>query len=203
MSSESAIKRGTFKSRPLKSCVPVRAAHFRFILNFYSGVNYSTQFMKLKYCAFLFCILLLSCRYDKAPCPVPSDCTDNVSIVQGVSGSCVYRYGDWMPGPEKCGQWSTSERRILFFTPTVDSQTVTSGVSWFTAINTTLVAETTCDANGCYQLALPAGRYSIFIREEGKYYANSRAGDGTIGEVTVDSASVTRRNLILDYNAAY
>lgn len=142
-----------------------------------------------------------SCEREEPRRPLP-DCTTGVSITQGIAGSCILRYGDWMPSPGgNCCHWSTEVRTIYFYTPTTDTEAVkigTGNTSFYSQINTTRIAETQCDENGCYQVSLPPGQYSVFILYDGKYYCGDMGDNFLLCPVTVDSGAVTNWDLIID-----
>jgi len=69
----------------------------------------------------------------------------------------------------------------------------------YDAVNSRLVAKTESDENGFYQISLQPGKYSVFIMEKNKYYANSKDGQGGINSVSIVKDSVTIELLRIDY----
>lgn len=64
-----------------------------------------------------------------------------------------------------------------------------------------LIKETNSANNGIYQIALPAGTYSVFVDDEGKEYCNSFAEQGKACQITVGTGAV-EYNITIDH-AAY
>ncbi|HKC69873.1 MAG TPA: hypothetical protein VKG26_16675 [Bacteroidia bacterium] len=126
-----------------------------------------------------------------------------VTIKHGLWGSCTYLTGDCMPmigGNSSCKS-EPVKRTIYVYAPTVDSQAVQIGgpnSSFYSQINTQLIAQTQSEDNGFYQISLQPGRYTILILEQGKYYCMDWGGQHQLAPVTVDSITATRRDLVID-----
>jgi hypothetical protein len=69
----------------------------------------------------------------------------------------------------------------------------------FDAVNTKLIAKTETDMDGFYQISLLPGKYSVFIMEKNKYYANSFDGQNGINPISIVKDSVTIGLLRIDY----
>lgn len=70
-------------------------------------------------------------------------------------------------------------------------QTSFVGESYYDAIHTRVVAVTTSDETGFFQVQLPPGTYSVFAKVGPYFYANTGDGDGNMApwEVRADSAT--------------
>jgi hypothetical protein len=77
------------------------------------------------------------------------------------------------------------------------------GYTFYSEIQTQLVSRTSSDDQGYFQLELPSGTYSLFVWEQERYYANGFDGFGYIMPVDVAEGAVVRRDMIIDYKAAY
>ncbi len=148
--------------------------------------------------------VLLSCQKDQ---PVDNDYSKYVTIKQGVWGSVVFREGNWQPVID----WTQAKeypvrRTICIYRLTPNSSAVPAsgeGPSFFDQINTTRVAQTKSNKNGFYEIELPPGQYSVFVKENGCYYCNRFDGSGNLCPVTMSTNTATEINLLIDYKAVY
>jgi len=69
----------------------------------------------------------------------------------------------------------------------------------YNSVSSVLVAQCVSDQDGFFQGTVEPGKYSIFISENDKFYANSFDGQGGIYPVIVKADSVSSITLILDY----
>ena len=69
-------------------------------------------------------------------------------------------------------------------------------------VNAVKVASVKADKNGKYRLRLKPGKYSVFIKEKGKLYAN-RFDDGGINPIEVKKGRFSKMDIVIDYEAAY
>ncbi len=73
----------------------------------------------------------------------------------------------------------------------------------FTGIKTALAAKTCSNAKGYFELALPIGKYSVFVLEPEGLYANYFDGQGNINPVEVMKCSLTNNNISVTNKAAF
>ncbi len=134
-------------------------------------------------------------RYSK---PLYNTCPP--TIKQGLYGCCTYKTGNCMPiiDTNQC-KWYGVKRTIFIYEPTKASQAISidGGSEYFSKITTKLVAQIESDNNGCYQVELPVGQYSILILENGKYYCRSMGDNFLLCPVTVDTNKATKRDLLI------
>lgn len=71
-----------------------------------------------------------------------------------------------------------------------------------TAINTKLVTIVESDNEGFFQIELEAGNYSLFVKEEGKYYSNLFDSNG-IFPVNIDLDQVSEVRFDITYKATF
>lgn len=113
-----------------------------------------------------------------------------------------------MPTDESCpsnrGRITSVARTVYIFELTSPDQSTPSGVEtvFFTAITSRLVDSTLSDNRGFFQVRLTQGRYSIFVRERGLYYANGRDSEWNINPVTVTAGALTKVQFNI-YHAAF
>ncbi len=65
------------------------------------------------------------------------------------------------------------------------------------------LAKVKTDAEGFFEAALPPGNYSIFIEEEGKFYANLWNSEGYIHAVTVTEGDAEQVTIHITHSAYY
>jgi hypothetical protein len=74
---------------------------------------------------------------------------------------------------------------------------------FFKSTGTKLVKRARTDRDGCFALALMPGKYSIFVREKGQWYANSFGGEGEIFQFEVFPDSVSHLDFRINHGAWY
>lgn len=129
---------------------------------------------------------------------------EKVSITQGVWGNVLYWQGNFQPF-ENDGKITPVIREIYFFKPT-NIQILTSTPAYtpfYSSILTEFVAKTRSDSSGFYQITLPPGNYSVFVKENDKYYANRGDGYGQMNPVIVTQGSVTKLQIDIQYKAVF
>ena len=128
---------------------------------------------------------------------------EKITITQGLWGTLLQREGDCMP----TGGWNTCrifpvQRDVLVYEYTTFEQVVYSGSPClYSEITTPLIATTTCDEDGFFELELEPGKYSVLVMERGFLYANLFDGIGGINPVTIESAQVSIPYLCINYAA--
>ena len=130
-----------------------------------------------------------------------SACKKEPSITQGVYGTVIERYGDWMPGSTA----DHGERPIACNVYVYEYTTLSDfGGSYFVhypieAMPKPLVAKTKSDSKGFYEINLAPGTYSIFLIDEGKLYARGCDDYGGINTIIINSNEKLERKLVLDH----
>ena len=136
-------------------------------------------------------LALGACSSDLATNPVGAqpDTPD-----QGVAGLVTFHEGDFMPVTDPnlmTGSITPVARVIYIYEPTTMDQVAYDGDgAFYSAIYTKLVATVESNANGEFAAELGAGTYSLFVLEDGRYYANGWS-DNYIQPVTVAPHAVT------------
>jgi hypothetical protein len=104
------------------------------------------------------------------------------TITQGLYGRVVLIEGDCMPvtTPERC-RISYPSRRISVREPA----TLDDMVGTYLVTSRPLVAATTADERGFYEVQLPPGTYSVFVEDGGREYCNRFGGQLEACQVTV------------------
>lgn len=136
---------------------------------------------------------------------LPPDNHERVTIKQGIWGNVWLWQGDFMPSTETelRGSITAVSREVRIYEPTSMQETVPSIGTRFTRINSRLVGTVESQGNGFFQVSLPPGQYSLFVREDSTFYANWFNGQGYVLPVTVAKDSVTKFQVDLTYGAVY
>ena len=77
------------------------------------------------------------------------------------------------------------------------------GHGFFSEVRTLVIDSVQSDPAGFFEIALPAGRYSLFVREDSLFYAKSWAPGRPIGLVEVPEDGVHRVQFDINYQAAF
>ena len=123
---------------------------------------------------------------------------------QGICGSIVWKSGNLMPSPNREPVKAKPLQRELFVYELTNSQQATLQDGFYRAVVTTLIKSVKSDAEGKFCLALPEGKYSLFVKEDNKgLYANQFDGDGNIFPVKVEKGNLSIIVFTVDYQANY
>ncbi len=162
--------------------------------------------MKPLYLLPLLLLFLVSCEIEDDPNysgnldAIIENNRSKISINTGVAGTLLKVEGNCMPiiGPgSTCRTYPVSRTLNIY-----EYTTIKDVEGWgplYDGVNTKLVATCKADKEGFFQTEIKPGRYSIFICEGEKFYANSGDGYGGINPITVQADSVCYIVLKLDY----
>lgn len=143
-----------------------------------------------------------------SPCRGNPDLPDRnnsrVLIPQGLWGDVWFWSGDFMPACITGTVKPVSRQVLVYALTSYDSVVVAGdGHTFFSEIHTPLIATTWSDFSGFFQVPLPPGTYSIFVREGSLFYANLADGYRNICPVTVVADSVTGIRFDINYEASW
>jgi len=126
-------------------------------------------------------------------------------IKQGVKGTILFLKGNQMPSPDKTtGSPAGVVREIGFFELThIDQAEEGQEAGFYKNLKTKLIKRTFSGKDGCFAVQLKQGRYSMFVKEKGEWYANSLGGNGEIFEVVVSKGMVTEIQFRITYAAFF
>jgi hypothetical protein len=127
---------------------------------------------------------------------------ENHTLTQGVHGKILLWEGDFMP-TTPTGTKIPVQREVYVYELTNDQQTTTVDLCFFSEIRTKFITRITSDASGYYQVQLNPGKYSIFIKENSFFYANSWDGYGNIMPIEVFADSVSLLDIDITYKASF
>lgn len=128
-----------------------------------------------------------------------------VQLDQGISGTILEARGNRMPMKGVEAQPLKGIRsRVLIYDSTHLSQTTRSAASGlYTLINTRLVASVETDSTGKFSISLPAGKYSLFIKQGENFFANLFDQYNNIALFEVVQGRFTDAKLTLNIGATY
>lgn len=135
----------------------------------------------------------------------PPNNEDKVSISQGVWGNVWFWEGDFMPVIDDSpkGTITPISRQIFVYEATKFDSVETADGVFYDKILTKRIAVLHSDETGFFQIELPPGKFSFFVKEKDRYYANGNDGNGHILPATVTTGSVTKRQIDITYKATY
>ncbi|MBL3655274.1 carboxypeptidase regulatory-like domain-containing protein [Fulvivirga sediminis] len=144
-------------------------------------------------------LLLLCLIYTICSCKG----TQSETMEQGIKGTVTWSEGNLMPGPgKKSGTNRPVEREIHIYEATKINDTEHEG-TFYKNISTKLAAKVQSNEDGEFMISLPAGKYSIFTKEEKGLFANNTDGQGYIEPVEVKKDQVTEVTININYMAVY
>ncbi|HEU4470252.1 MAG TPA: carboxypeptidase-like regulatory domain-containing protein [Flavisolibacter sp.] len=138
-------------------------------------------------------------------CCGPKNARSGQPVKQGISGFVGELTGNQMPGPGRPAQQPKGVSTVVYVYESTKMSEVeqSSDGPFFRTIRTKLVDSVVSDSAGRFQLALPAGSYSVFVRTEGQLYANSFDAQQTIAPAVVQKNRVTEVNITISANASF
>lgn len=110
-----------------------------------------------------------------------------------------------MPSPDRPAPTGNPViRKIAAFELTTLEQ-VENGkqAGFYSKIFTQKIVEAVSNEKGCFNIKLKPGRYSLFVWENGGWYANGFGGNGEIFEVEVKENEVTEIQFSINHSAVY
>lgn len=124
-------------------------------------------------------------------------------IKQGISGKILLKIGNAMPSPgRKVDPGTPVARTVLIYELTRRTDAIANG-TLFSHIKTKLIATTHSDTTGHYAIALPAGKYSVFVEVDGGLFANLFDDKENINMVEVKKDSLSKKDIVINNLAVY
>ncbi len=151
--------------------------------------------------------ILFSCNDNPIGIIYPPDNSYKVTISQGVWGNVWFWEGNFMPSTDNSsnGKITPVIREIYVYEATrfdsVEIDTVRYG--FIRSIHSHFIAKINSDNDGFFQITLPVGKYSFFVKEDSLFFANESDGYGYLMSAKVSQNKVTKRQINIDYKAAY
>ncbi|MES2388092.1 MAG: carboxypeptidase regulatory-like domain-containing protein [Bacteroidota bacterium] len=146
-----------------------------------------------------------SCAQRKGAALSFKGCTNTVQ--QGFEGSVKEVSGNMMPGPGVIRHSGTGLETDVYIFELTKAETLekTGADSRFYKMpKTKLIAKGKSDKDGCFRVALPAGRYSVFVNVPGNgLFANRFDGENNVFPCEVLPDALAPVEIKVDYKAAY
>lgn len=161
--------------------------------------------MKFKLLLLLHGVLLIGCgETESLARKYPPDNHELVTIQQGVWGNVWFWEGDFMPFG--WGRITPVSEMIYIHELTLCNALEPPVGTFFTQINTAPLDSIESGENGFFEIALPPGEYSVFVRLDTLYYANWFSDCSSVPCVTpvvVTSDSVSHFQIDITFNATF
>ena len=149
-------------------------------------------------------LLFFSCNDNSTGVIYPPDNFSKVTISEGVWGNVWFWEGDFMPGSPN-GKITPVIREIYIYEATLFNSVIqdTSSSSFIREINSDFITKVISDKDGFFQITLPLGKYSFFVKEGSMYFANESDDEGYLMSAEVTSNKVSKRQININYKAYY
>lgn len=140
--------------------------------------------------------------------PLPPTNEEKVTITQGVWGNVWFWEGDFMPtfggDGSRSGKITPVIREIFVHRMTTLAEILPySTGTFYSYVPSELVAVTSSDQAGFYQVALSPGIYSVFVKEGSVFYANKGDLQGRVNTVEVLPGAIAKLQLDITYQATF
>jgi hypothetical protein len=163
-------------------------------------------------------MIIVSCGFFQESCEQSNE--NKITITQGVWGNVCFWEGNFMPTVDsdriadrildifksRHGTITPVVReiyicRVITLKEMSDSHVAQPKPRFFSVIPAKFVAITSSDKKGFYQLELPPGTYSVFVKEDDAFYADKFDGEGRITPLEVLPQAMTRMLINLTYKS--
>lgn len=137
-------------------------------------------------------IIIVSCSMQKPQ-----------QITQGIEGQVTRLSGNQMPmkgRPQAKGKGLVAD---IFIYPATTVQQAEGQIPLFNAIKTKQLAQTKSDSTGHYKISVPAGKYSVFVKFNGQFFASETDDKGILNPTEVETGKITQRNITVNVGATY
>jgi len=127
----------------------------------------------------------------------------NKQISQGIEGQITRVTGNQMPMKGRPAQKGKGIITDVFIYAATTVQQAQGQMPLFTHISGKPVAQTKSNSTGHYKVALPAGKYSVFVKIGEQFFASETDGQGILNPVEVTTGQVVKRDVTVNIAAAY
>jgi hypothetical protein len=158
-------------------------------------------------------IIVLAAGIGAAGCAndvfIDADPDGHVTIDTGTYGLARHLTGNHQPGTgTPSGTTEPASGRVVRIHALVSSAGDATEVSSPDTygrflVNTPVIASTTVDAHGFFQVGVPPGTYSVFISDGDAWFCNGGDISGTRCSVEVTAGAKVRFDIDINYEASY
>lgn len=148
--------------------------------------------------------LVYACSDNLIGIVYPPDNSKKVTITEGVWGNVWFWEGNFMPvSPD--GKITPVVREIYIHEATPHASVIRDSIRYpfIKTINSKYITKTVSDKDGFFQITLLPGKYSFFVKEDSLFFANITDRDGHLMSAEVDTNQIVKRQIDIDYRAAY
>ena len=129
------------------------------------------------------------------------------AVTQGICGTVVEKRGNYMPGPDSSRpnpSGTPVEREVLIF-PLLNMNEIDAGDNGFiNSVRDVKPVNTVKSAtDGTFCVSLPAGQYSVVVREPKGLYANLSDSQNNIFPVRVEKSKKAQVTVEITHQAAF
>lgn len=125
------------------------------------------------------------------------------TLKQGIEGNLIWVEGNQMPGPDRKPSALQGVTREIYIYPLLSLDDVTLEGVFVSEVNKPLFKKIMSDQNGKFTVDLPAGEYSILIKENDGLFVNLFDEKNHLNPITVSSNQVTWVDITINYKAVY
>jgi hypothetical protein len=124
---------------------------------------------------------------------------------QGIEGYIYRISGNHMPSPGVKPARPKGIKTTLYIYPVTNLNQVSrqGNSSFYMSIQTKLIRKVKSDTSGYFNVKLPTGEYSLFVKVDSLYYSNLFDGKNNIFPVNVLPNKMTRVEFKMDHDAVY
>ncbi|WP_266369107.1 hypothetical protein [Tellurirhabdus rosea] len=123
---------------------------------------------------------------------------------QGLCGTVLFKSGNNMPTvdrPQPKGQ--PVAREVLIYELTGMNQVKANDEGFYTEVASKLIKTVKSGKDGRFCVSLPAGSYSVFVKEEKGLYANEFDGENHIFPVKIEKGRKSTAKVEISYAAVF
>lgn len=126
-----------------------------------------------------------------------ADLSCSGAITQGVTGSVFEKLAQPMKVGKTTMDKTPLETLVVVFEPTTAKQLVAKESFYFEEPTSRLIAQAPTQPTGCFALELPAGQYSVFIKEGEKGWRTQIDAQGNCALITIQEGQLLLFDLLL------
>ncbi|MBA4196301.1 MAG: hypothetical protein C0459_01990 [Chitinophaga sp.] len=126
-------------------------------------------------------------------------------LIQGIEGTVIKLVGNQMPmiDAPKLQPIPVALTVCIYDSTNLKDVNMPRHMSFFSEIRTKLITTVQSDSTGYFSVALPEGKYSLFVKVKGKFYSNLFDEKNNIFLVTVEKNKLTKVEIKVSNEAVF